>query len=78
VLATALKRSQGNIKEMMAKMEQQQQQHMKHIRQNALDKYKMARLMKLQRRVAGYRDGQLQQRLRSLRAGAPLPPPPCL
>ncbi len=69
VLATALKRSQSNIKEVQAKMQAQQELHVQRCRQSAAEKSKMLRLAKLQRRVAEHSSRCLQQRAQCLRAG---------
>ena len=69
VLATALKRSQCIIKEVQTEMKAQQALHVQHCRQSAVDKSKMLRLTKLQRRVAELSSRKLQQRLQCVRAG---------
>lgn len=76
MLATALKRSQSNIKEVQAKMQAQQELHVQQCRQSAVDKSKMLRLTKLQRRVAEHSSRSMQQRVQCLRAGeTPMNPP---
>lgn len=76
VLATALKRSQSNIKEVQAKMQAQQELHVQQCRRSAVEKSKMLRLTKLQRRVAEHSSRCMQQRVHCLRAGErPINPP---
>jgi hypothetical protein len=70
VLATALKRSQSNIVEIMAKMQGQQELHVQHCRQSAEAKCKLVRVMKLQRRVAQLGADKMQKRLKCAQTGA--------
>ncbi len=71
VLATALKRSQSIIKEVQSEMREQQAAHVEYCRQRAMQASKMARLSKLQRRVAELSSRKLQQQVQCLRAGNP-------
>jgi hypothetical protein len=50
-------------------MLEQQEQHVQQCRRSAQDKWKMARLAKLQRRVAEYKSTKMQQCLKCVRAG---------
>ena len=71
MLATALKRSQSIIKEVQSEMREQQAAHVEYCRQRAMQASKMARLSKLQRRVAELSSRKLQQQVQCLRAGDP-------
>jgi septal ring factor EnvC (AmiA/AmiB activator) len=69
VLATALKRSQGNIRDVEAKLQAQQQAHVQLSRESAAQQHKMVRWMKLQRQVSELKNKQSESRARCLRAG---------
>jgi hypothetical protein len=64
-----LKRSQSYVKNVEAKMQEQQELHVQQCRHSAQDKWKMVRLAKLQRRVADYKSKKMQQCLKCVRAG---------
>jgi hypothetical protein len=50
-------------------MQEQQELHVQQCRRSAEDKWKMARLATLQRRVAQYKSTKMQQCLKCVRAG---------